>query len=133
MTSLPHCTAIHLPRSISLKVELRIGREYKVLIHFFNHNGKLTLLADTQAICLGTGAADLVDLLIRTICVPYQDFILVTPPTFGLYKARADVNGIKTVQCPLKVENNDFVLPVDQVSNHNRTLKKIALTTPTRS
>jgi histidinol-phosphate aminotransferase len=34
---------------------------------------------------------------------------------FGLYKARAMLNDVGTVQCPLRQENGEFVLDVPQV------------------
>jgi histidinol-phosphate aminotransferase len=47
--------------------------------------------------------------------MPSKESILVTPPTFGLYKARAMLNDVGTVECPLKQDNGDFILDVPQV------------------
>lgn len=67
-------------------------------------------------ICLGVGAADIVDLVIRMACTPSKDAILITPPTFGLYKSRAALNDVEVVECPLAVSNDDFVLLTQEVS-----------------
>lgn len=65
-----------------------------------------------ENICLGTGAADIIDLLMRLTCRPGQDAILVTPPTFGLYKVRAALNEADVVSCPL---DTSFNLQVNEV------------------
>lgn len=39
----------------------------------------------------------------------------MTPPTFDLYKARAEIYNIGVHECPLKYREGDFVLPVDEV------------------
>ncbi|KAK6832824.1 hypothetical protein RU639_003876 [Aspergillus parasiticus] len=63
-------------------------------------------------ICLGTGAADVIDLLLRVTCRPGKDAILVTPPTFGLYKVRAAFQEAEVISCPL---DESFNLQVDHV------------------
>ena len=42
-----------------------------------------------------------IDLLIRIFCVPATDSIMITPPTYGMYKVCANVNDVEIVKCPL--------------------------------
>lgn len=65
--------------------------------------------------------------------MPSKESILVTPPTFGLYKARAMLNDVGTVQCPLQQENGDFVLDVPQMLESlaaNPQIKLVFLASP---
>ena len=41
-----------------------------------------------QIFC-GVGSDEAIDLLIRIFCVPGSDSILITPPTYGMYKVAA--------------------------------------------
>jgi DNA-binding transcriptional MocR family regulator len=45
-----------------------------------------------EQIFVGVGSDEAIDLLIRIFCAPGTDAILITPPTYGMYKVR---------QCPL--------------------------------
>lgn len=68
-------------------------------------------------VCLGTGAADIIDLIIRVTCRPGQDAILITPPTFGLYMFRAALNGAQSISCPLDAS---FKLQPNEVRTRNK-------------
>ncbi|KAJ5516877.1 histidinol-phosphate aminotransferase [Penicillium freii] len=52
-------------------------------------------------IWLGTGAADVIDLLMRVTCRPGKDATLVTSRTIGLYKIRAAFQEADEISCPL--------------------------------
>ena len=43
-----------------------------------------------EQIFVGVGSDEAIDLLIRIFCRPGEDAILITPPTYGMYKVRAD-------------------------------------------
>ncbi|KAL1885883.1 histidinol-phosphate transaminase [Paecilomyces lecythidis] len=83
-----------------------------------------------KMVCLGTGAADIIDLIIRVTCRPGQDAILITPPTFGLYMFRAALNGAQSISCPLdasfKLQPNEIEKTLDGNSN----VKLIFLASP---
>ena len=64
-------------------------------------------------IFVGVGSDEAIDLLMRIFCVPGQDQILTTPPTYGMYKVCAKVNDVDIVNVPL---TPDFDLQVDEVS-----------------
>jgi histidinol-phosphate aminotransferase len=54
---------------------------------------------DFENIFLGVGSDEPIDLLMRIFCDPGKDSILITPPTYGMYKVAANINnvGIKKV------------------------------------
>mmetsp|Transcript_4247 Transcript_4247/g.7796 ORF Transcript_4247/g.7796 Transcript_4247/m.7796 type:complete len:429 (-) Transcript_4247:1045-2331(-) len=61
-------------------------------------------------IFVGVGSDEAIDLLMRIFCHPGQtDEILITPPTYGMYKVCAKVNDIKILSSPL---TPDFDLDV---------------------
>ena len=52
-------------------------------------------------IFVGVGSDEAIDLLMRIFCHPRQDNILITPPTYGMYKVCAKVNDVNIVSVPL--------------------------------
>lgn len=61
---------------------------------------------------IGNGSDEPIDLLIRACCEPNQDSILITEPTYGMYRVCADINAVR-VQCvPLLP---DFQLDTEQI------------------
>ena len=67
-----------------------------------------------EQIFVGVGSDEAIDLLIRIFCVPGRDSIMITPPTYGMYKVCANVNDVDIVKCPLTPA---FDLRVDEVSS----------------
>jgi histidinol-phosphate aminotransferase len=63
-----------------------------------------------EQIFLGNGSDEAIDLLIRAFCEPYQDSILITEPTYGMYSVCAEVNGVNVQQVLL---THDFDLDLD--------------------
>ncbi|KAJ1979235.1 histidinol-phosphate transaminase [Dimargaris verticillata] len=61
-------------------------------------------LPQTDHVFLGVGSDEVIDLLVRVICVPGQDKILITPPTYGMYGVTAQVNDVGVVKVPLLVD-----------------------------
>ena len=60
------------------------------------------------------GSTEAIDTLIRTFCRAYADNIVVTPPTFDMYKVYADVQAIELNRVPLDPER-DFAFDADAV------------------
>ncbi len=50
---------------------------------------------DYENIFLGVGSDEPIDLLMRIFCEPGRDSIMVTPPTYGMYKVAASINNIE--------------------------------------
>lgn len=59
-----------------------------------------------QQLLAGRGSDEAIDLLVRAICRPGADAVVVTPPTFGMYAVCAKLHGTRVVEVPL-VDAND--------------------------
>ncbi|MCC5943933.1 MAG: histidinol-phosphate transaminase [Bernardetiaceae bacterium] len=57
-----------------------------------------------EQIFLGNGSDEAIDLLIRAFCEPQKDSILITPPTYGMYRVSADIHQIHIAHAPLAPE-----------------------------
>lgn len=49
---------------------------------------------DVENLFLGVGSDEPIDLLVRIFCEPGQDSIIITPPTYGMYKVSANINNV---------------------------------------
>jgi histidinol-phosphate aminotransferase len=79
-------------------------------------------------IFLGNGSDEAIDLLIRAFCEPKEDSILITGPTYGMYKVCAEVNDVKVIEVSL---STSFELELDSVFNAiDKTTKIIFLCSP---
>ena len=79
-------------------------------------------------IFLGNGSDEPIDLIIRAFCEPNQDSIMITEPTYGMYKVCAEVNAVNVQQVLL---TPDFDLDLDAVPNtFDATTKVIFLCSP---
>ena len=54
-----------------------------------------------EQLLVGRGSDEAIDLLVRALCVPGQDAIVVTPPVFGMYVVCARLQGARIVEIPL--------------------------------
>ena len=59
----------------------------------------------------GRGSDEGIDLLVRAFCRAGQDSVLICPPTFGMYKVSARIQGAGVVEVPLLKERG-FALDV---------------------
>ena len=57
----------------------------------------------------GRGSDEPIDLLIRALCRPGRDAIVVTPPTFGMYAVCARLHGAPVVEVPLVEAEEGFI------------------------
>lgn len=79
-------------------------------------------------IFLGNGSDEPIDLIVRAFCEPNQDSILITEPTYGMYKVCAEVNAVNVQQVLLTPE---FDLDLDAIPNtFDATTKVIFLCSP---
>jgi len=71
-----------------------------------------------QIFC-GVGSDEAIDLLIRIFCVPGKDSIVITPPTYGMYKVAAKVNDVGVIDWPLTpdfhLDFSSFQLPASRI------------------
>ncbi len=69
---------------------------------------------DSSRILIGRGSDELIDLLVRGFCRTGLDAIVQSPPTFGMYRVSAQLQGAKVIDVPLLIKNN-FQIDLDQV------------------
>jgi histidinol-phosphate aminotransferase len=55
---------------------------------------------------IGRGSDEPIDLLTRAFCRAGVDRVLIMPPTFGMYKVCAELQGAAVVEVPLRAERN---------------------------
>ncbi len=67
---------------------------------------------DYENIFLGVGSDEPIDLLIRMFCEPGKDSIMITPPTYGMYRVAANINDVKVKEVPL---TSSFQLQADKI------------------
>ena len=69
---------------------------------------------DFENIFLGVGSDEPIDLLIRIFCEPGRDSIIITPPTYGMYRVAANINNVGVKEVLL---TEDFQLKPDEILN----------------
>jgi histidinol-phosphate aminotransferase len=62
----------------------------------------------------GRGSDEGIDLLVRAFCRAGVDSVLICPPTFGMYKVSARIQGAGIVEVPL-IKERSFALDTDAV------------------
>lgn len=70
------------------------------------------------------GSSEAIDLLIRTFCRAGKDNIVISPPTFVMYKVFADIQGAETISCPL-LAKNDFAVDTEALAENCTANSKI--------
>ena len=82
----------------------------------------------TSNILLGNGSDEVLDLIFRAFCEPYQDNIITMPPTYGMYKVLAGINAIENREILL---TKYFELNVEKIlKSINAKTKAIFLCSP---
>ena len=67
---------------------------------------------DPGQLLVTRGSDEALDLVVRAFCQPYRDSIVYCPPTFGMYRISAQVQGAGIVEVPL-VADRGFRLDED--------------------
>lgn len=73
-------------------------------------------------IFVGNGSDEAIELLIEIFCEPGIDEIIITPPTYGMYKVCADAHGAITRVAPLTPEFQIDSKALKDAINHNTKL-----------
>ncbi len=77
---------------------------------------------------IGVGSDEVIDLLVRIFCEPKEDNVIITEPTYGMYKVACDINNVDVKNVPL---NSHFQLDVVAVqSNFNENTKLVFCCSP---
>jgi histidinol-phosphate aminotransferase len=61
---------------------------------------------------VGAGSDEIIDLLYRIFCRPGRDRVLITPPTFGMYRVAAQIHNIAIDEVPL---DSNFQPQVEEI------------------
>ncbi|WP_372014431.1 histidinol-phosphate transaminase [Pseudoxanthomonas sp. 10H] len=65
---------------------------------------------------VGRGSDEAIDLLVRALCVPGRDAVLVTPPVFGMYAVSARLQGAPLLEVPLVDGDAGFAVDLGAVA-----------------
>lgn len=115
------------PHQVELKQQIVDFRTGQALPELLQLQRKIT----PANLCLGVGSDESIDMLLRCVCVPGKDKLLVCPPTYGMYSICACVNDVLLVKVPLTVP--DFQVDSAQVLETVKAdpnVKLIYLTSP---
>jgi len=82
-----------------------------------------------EQIFVGVGSDEAIDMVIRMVCVPGEDNILICPPTYGMYKVSAAVNDIGLVKVPL-TDDSFQIQPKKMLEALNEKTKIIWICSP---
>ncbi|GLR16312.1 histidinol-phosphate transaminase [Portibacter lacus] len=83
---------------------------------------------DPSCIFLGNGSDEALDLIFRLFCIPGKDEVIITPPTYGMYKVLANINNIFVKEAAL---TTDFQIVVDSIlKQYDRETKILFLCSP---
>ncbi len=68
-----------------------------------------------EQLLIGRGSDEAIDLLVRALCVPGRDAVLVTPPVFGMYAVCARLQNVALLEVPLVDAAAGLVADIDAV------------------
>ncbi|KAJ9083659.1 histidinol-phosphate transaminase [Entomophthora muscae] len=80
-----------------------------------------TAIKSTGNIFLGVGSDEVIDLILRIFCRPGVDKILITPPTYGMYKVSAQINDVGIEESFLTPE--EFQLNSKEIKEKNQFIR----------
>jgi len=64
----------------------------------------------------GRGSDEAIDLLVRALCMPGSDGIVISTPTFGMYAINARLHGVPVVDVPLRDTEGGFTGDFDAIA-----------------
>ena len=70
-----------------------------------------------DALLVGRGSDEAIDVLVRAFCVPGQGTIVTAPPVFGMYAVCARLHGVRVVEVPLVDTAAGLVADLDAMAN----------------
>jgi histidinol-phosphate aminotransferase len=72
--------------------------------------------AGPEQLLVGRGSDEAIDLLVRALCRPQLDAVLVTPPVFGMYAVCARLQNAPLLEVPLLDRTSGFTCDFEQVA-----------------
>ncbi|KFL37662.1 histidinol-phosphate transaminase [Arenimonas donghaensis] len=70
-----------------------------------------------EQVLVGRGSDEAIDLLVRALCRPGQDAVVIAPPVFGMYAVSARLQGAPLVDVPLRDGGNGFEADLDAIAS----------------
>lgn len=64
---------------------------------------------------MGRGSDEAIDLLVRALCVPGRDAVLVTPPVFGMYAVCARLQNAPLIEVPLREAGEGLAADIERI------------------
>lgn len=71
---------------------------------------------DAACVLIGRGSDEAIDLLVRALCEPRRDAVLVTPPVFGMYAVSARLQNAPLLEVPLVEDGAGFRTDLEAVA-----------------
>ena len=69
-----------------------------------------------QQLLIGRGSDEAIDLLVRVLCEPGRDAVVVTPPVFGMYAVSARLQNAPLLEVPLLDGETGFTADLDAIA-----------------
>lgn len=69
----------------------------------------------TTQLLIGRGSDEAIDLLVRALCEPGRDAVLVTPPVFGMYAVCARLQNAPLLEVPLRDTGEELSADIDAI------------------
>lgn len=86
-----------------------------------------------ECVLAGRGSDEAIDLLVRGFCRAGHDAVLVCPPTFGMYKVAAKIQGAAVIEMPLQREQGfslDAAAVAERVRARDSRIKVVFVCSP---
>ncbi len=71
---------------------------------------------EESQLLIGRGSDEAIDLLVRALCNPGRDAVLITPPVFGMYAVCARLQNAPIIEVPLRDEADGFVADLNAIA-----------------
>ena len=68
-------------------------------------------------VLVGRGSDEAIDLLVRALCVPGRDAVVISPPVFGMYAVSARLQGAPLVEVPLRDTEAGFASDLNAMAD----------------
>jgi len=72
---------------------------------------------DASQLLIGRGSDEAIDLLVRALCEPGRDAVVVTPPVFGMYQVCARLQNAPRIEVPLVDGEAGFAADLDAIGD----------------
>ena len=72
---------------------------------------------DVSQLLMGRGSDEAIDLLVRALCDPGKDAVVITPPVFGMYAVCARLQNAPVIEVPLREGADGFEPDLDAIAS----------------